>query len=90
MLDEKPDQPPGRDAASQPRVDSNPEPARPPGEAGGVLTRWRAAIVPQGERYSYDKPLWRRIRVGFLLCSMAPGGNGPLIFIIRRVRSPSW
>lgn len=67
MLDEKPDQPPGRDAASQPRVDSNPEPARPPGEAGGVLTRWRAAIVPQGERYSYDKPLWRRILVGFLL-----------------------
>jgi len=50
MLDEKPDQPPGRDAASQLRVDSNPEPARPPGEAGGVLTRWRAAIVPQGER----------------------------------------
>lgn len=67
MLDEKPDQPPGRDAASQPRVDSNPEPARPPGETGGVLTRWRAAIVPQGERYSYDKPLWRRILVGFLL-----------------------
>ena len=67
MLDEKPDQPPGRDAASQPRVDSNPEPARPPGEAGGVLTRWRAAIVPQGERYSYDKPLCRRILVGFLL-----------------------
>ena len=67
MLDKKPDQPPGRDAASQPRVDSNPEPARPPGEAGGVLTRWRAAIVPQGERYSYDKPLWRRILVGFLL-----------------------
>lgn len=67
MLDEKPDQPPGRDAASQPRVDSNPELARPPGEAGGVLTRWRAAIVPQGERYSYDKPLWRRILVGFLL-----------------------
>jgi monofunctional biosynthetic peptidoglycan transglycosylase len=67
MLDEKPDQPPGRDAASQPRVDSNPEPARPPGEAGGVLTRWRAAIVPQGERYSFDKPLWRRILVGFLL-----------------------
>lgn len=67
MLDEKPDQPPGRDAASQPRVDSNPEPARPPGEAGGVLTRWRAAIVPQDERYSYDKPLWRRILVGFLL-----------------------
>ena len=67
MLDEKPDQPPGRDAASQPRVDSNPEPARPPGEAAGVLTRWRAAIVPQGERYSYDKPLWRRILVGFLL-----------------------
>jgi monofunctional biosynthetic peptidoglycan transglycosylase len=67
MLDEKPDQPPGRDAASQPRVESNPEPARPPGEAGGVLTRWRAAIVPQGERYSYDKPLWRRILVGFLL-----------------------
>jgi monofunctional biosynthetic peptidoglycan transglycosylase len=67
MLDEKPDQPPGRDAASQPRVDSNPEPARPSGEAGGVLTRWRAAIVPQGERYSYDKPLWRRILVGFLL-----------------------
>ena len=67
MLDEKPDQPPGRDAASQLRVDSNPEPARPPGEAGGVLTRWRAAIVPQGERYSYDKPLWRRILVGFLL-----------------------
>lgn len=67
MQDQKPDQPPGRDAASQPRVDSNPEPARPPGETGGVLTRWRAAIVPQGERYSYDKPLWRRILVGFLL-----------------------
>lgn len=67
MQDEKPDQPPGRDAASQPRVDSNPEPARPPGETGGVLTRWRAAIVPRGERYSYDKPLWRRILVGFLL-----------------------
>lgn len=67
MLDEKRDQPPGRDAASQPPVDSNPEPARPPGEAGGMLTRWRAAIVPQGERYSYDKPLWRRILVGFLL-----------------------
>ena len=76
MLDEKPDQPPGRDAASQPRVDSNPEPARPPGEAGGVLTRWRAAIVPQGFL------LWTGI-LGFgfigvsLLAVFAIGWTGP-------------
>lgn len=61
MLDEKPDQPPGSDAAS------NREPVRPAGEAGGMLSRFRGGITPQGERYSYDKPLWRRILVGFLL-----------------------
>ncbi len=75
MLDEKPDQPPGSDAASQSQSDGNPEPARPPGETGGVLSRWRAAIIPQGERYSYEKPLWRRILVGFLIWTGLLGGG---------------
>ena len=67
MLDEKPDQPPGSDAASRPKSASNREPVRPAGEAGGMLSRFRGGITPQGERYSWDKPLWRRILVGFLL-----------------------
>jgi len=67
MLDEKPDQPPGSDADSEPRAEGNPEPVRPAGEAGGMLSRWRGGITAQGERYSRDKPLWRRILVGFLL-----------------------
>ena len=67
MLDKKPDQPPGADGARRPKSDSNPEPVRPAGEAGGMLSRFRGAMVPQGERYSNDKPLWRRILVGFFL-----------------------
>jgi monofunctional biosynthetic peptidoglycan transglycosylase len=73
MLDDKPDQPPESDAATQPasqpaREDNGLDPAaQRTGEAGGVIGRWRAGITPQGERYSYEKPLWRRIVVGFLL-----------------------
>jgi monofunctional biosynthetic peptidoglycan transglycosylase len=67
MLDEKPDQPPGSDANSEPRAEGNPGPVRPAGEAGGMLSRWRGGITTKGERYSHDKPLWRRILVGFLL-----------------------
>ena len=69
MLDEKPDQPPGSDAARRRNSDSNPEPVRPAGEAGGMLSRFRGAMAPQGKRdaSASDKPLWRRILVGFFL-----------------------
>jgi monofunctional biosynthetic peptidoglycan transglycosylase len=75
MLDEKPDQPPESDAASQSQPDGYPEPPRAPGQAGGTLIRWRGAITPQGERYSYEKPLWRRIVVGVLLWTGLLGGG---------------
>ena len=78
MLDEKPDQSPdSRDSASDAagrsvRDDDDPTAPRR-GEAGGVIGRWRGGITPQGERYSYEKPLWRRIVVGFLLWTSVLG-----------------
>ena len=59
MLGDKPDQPPGSEA----------------GQSGGMLSRWRAAIVPQGDPYTYEKPLWRRIVVGVFVWSFLLGGG---------------
>jgi monofunctional biosynthetic peptidoglycan transglycosylase len=75
MLDEKPDQP-GPDGSRPATDDHGLDPAaQRTGEAGGVISRWRAGIVPQGERYSYEKPLWRRIVVGILLWTGILGGG---------------
>ena len=60
-------------------LDQKPEDANGPDEAqrdeagegsssgGGILGRWRAGVTPQGSSYDDEKPLWRRILVGFLL-----------------------
>ncbi len=61
-LDDKPDQTLGPDASGEPEQ-------RRTGEAGGVIGRWRAGVTAQGEAYTYEKPLWRRILVGFALWS---------------------
>lgn len=52
MLDDKPDQPEAGESAPS---------------SGGMLGRWRARVQAQGEVYDHEKPLWRRILVGFLL-----------------------
>ena len=38
-----------------------------PPSGGGFLGRWRAGVTPQGTTYENEKPLWRRMLVGFLL-----------------------
>ena len=57
-------------------LDQKPEDANGPEEpanaadapsGGGFLGRWRAGVTPQGTPYENEKPLWRRILVGFLL-----------------------
>lgn len=68
MLDDKPDQTPGPDAAGEPRPAAPDEPQRT-GEAGGVIGRWRAGVTAQGEVYDHEKPLWRRILVGIAVWS---------------------
>jgi len=73
MLDDKPDQRPGSDASG--RSDGGSEQPRFHGQAGGMLSRWRGAIVPQGERYSWGKPLWRRVVVGVFVWSFLIGGG---------------
>jgi len=73
MLDDKPDQRPGSDGSG--RSDGGGEQPRFHGQAGGMLSRWRGAIVPQGERYSWGKPLWRRIAVGVFVWSFLIGGG---------------
>lgn len=75
MLGEKPDQPPGDNAASRSQPDNYAEQARPAGQPGRMLSRWRAAIVPQGDPYTYEKPLWRRIVVGVFVWSFLLGGG---------------
>ena len=42
---------------------------------GGILGRWRAGVTPQGDAYDNEKPLWRRILVGFLLWTGILGGG---------------
>jgi monofunctional biosynthetic peptidoglycan transglycosylase len=65
MPDDKPEQTPRPDAAGNAYSD---EPQRT-GEAGGVIGRWRAGVTAQGEPYTYEKPLWRRLLVGFAVWS---------------------
>ncbi|MEQ1780952.1 MAG: transglycosylase domain-containing protein, partial [Hyphomonadaceae bacterium] len=57
-------------------LDQKPEDANGPDEAGsgesppsggGFLGRWRAGVTSQGEVFENEKPLWRRILVGFLM-----------------------
>ena len=57
-LDQKPEDANGPDQAG---------PGDVPPSGGGFLGRWRAGVTPQGATYENEKPLWRRILVGFLL-----------------------
>lgn len=70
MLDQKPDGSPDPDSPSdQPRRDESFGEAVGGGASepkGGILGRWRAGMTAQGDPYSYEKPLWRVILVGFL------------------------
>lgn len=62
MLDDKPEYTPGPDASADPNAG-----AAGGSSGGGFLSRWRAGITAQGDPYSYEKPLWRRIVVAVLL-----------------------
>jgi monofunctional biosynthetic peptidoglycan transglycosylase len=76
MLDDKPEDTPRPDAnASDADVENElfnePEAPRASGSSGGgMLGRWSAGVQPQGDPYSYEKPLWRRIVVGVVLWSI--------------------
>jgi monofunctional biosynthetic peptidoglycan transglycosylase len=73
MLDDKPDQTPGSDAASEAAAESPATEASSGG--GGMLGRWRAGLTAQGDPYSTEKPLWRRILVGFIMWFGILGGG---------------
>ncbi len=72
MLDQKPEDANGPDApgnaADAPSGDSS-------SSGGGTLGRWRAGVTPQGTPYDNEKPLWRRILVGFLVWTGILGGG---------------
>jgi len=69
MLDDKPDQPP------QPEAMSDRTPAAESSGGGGMLGRWRAGMTAQGGPFGHEKPLWRRILVGFLIWTGLLGGG---------------
>lgn len=64
MLDDKPDHSRGPEASAHPGGDASGD---APSSGGGFLGRWRAGVMPQGDPYSYEKPLWRRILVAFVI-----------------------
>ena len=37
-----------------------------PAPKGGMLGRWRAGMTAQGDPYTFEKPLWRVMLVGFV------------------------
>ena len=69
MLDQ-PDNTDPDNASATPREESSSgnysSDAKPSQNPGGMLGRWRAGMTAQGDPYTYEKPLWRVILVGFL------------------------
>lgn len=71
MLDQPDNSDPDNGSAS-PREESSssysssPSDAKPTQSQGGTLGRFRAGMTAQGDPYTYEKPLWRVVLVGFL------------------------
>ena len=77
MLDQKPDDPADQQSSNASRgEESFSEAVGGASESkGGMLGRWRAGMMPKGDPYSHDKPLWRLITVFILKwTSIAVGG----------------
>ena len=65
MLDQ-PDNTDPSSGSSSSREESSTSSSSSTSSPGGMLGRWRAGMTAQGDPYTYEKPLWRVILVGFL------------------------
>lgn len=77
MLDHKPEDEHGASGpnASGPGEYGESSASDTPASGSGMLSRWRAGLTAQGGVYDHEKPLWRRILVGFLLWVSLLGGG---------------
>lgn len=70
MLDQPDNSDPDNGSASSREESSSYTPSssdtKPTQSQGGMLGRFRAGMTAQGDPYTYEKPLWRVILVGFL------------------------
>ena len=70
MLDQPDNSDPENGSASSREESSSYTPSssgtKPTQSQGGMLGRFRAGMTAQGDPYTYEKPLWRVILVGFL------------------------
>jgi monofunctional biosynthetic peptidoglycan transglycosylase len=67
MLDQKPDTPSDHEPAGDPSRANETYSSAESSSKGGFISRWRAGVMPKSGIYDHEKPLWRRIVVGFLL-----------------------